>query len=101
MEYNKEKEMKKIINCIVKHVFILVLFVNISSAMTATVNIPEKYSEVIAGEKIYFETEIKWPENEGRKDLKIEYSIKNQTMKRLHILRFLKQLKLKHHLWIQ
>ena len=49
----------------------------LASAMTVTVGIPEKYSEIKAGEKVYFETEVKWPENVGRKDLRIEYSVKN------------------------
>lgn len=48
------------------------------SAMTITLSVPEKYSEVKAGEKIYFETEVKWPENIGRKDLRIEYFVKDE-----------------------
>jgi len=32
------------------------------SAMTINVGVPEKYSEIRAGEKVYFETEVKWPE---------------------------------------
>lgn len=49
-----------------------------ASAMTINVSIPEKFSEVNAGESVYFETEIKWPENDGRKDLRVEYTIKDK-----------------------
>lgn len=59
-------------------------------AMSITVGIPEKYSEVKAGEKIYFETEVKWPENVGRKDLQIEYSIKNKDNNEVAYLKVLK-----------
>jgi hypothetical protein len=90
MEYNKEREMKKILIVLLGMLFVLTLFANLVYAMTATINIPEKYSEVIAGEKVYFETEIKWPENDGRKDLKIEYSIKNQNGEEIAYLKVLK-----------
>jgi hypothetical protein len=68
----------------------LILFVNLCSAMSATINIPEKYSEVRAGEKVYLETEIKWPENDARKDLRIEYSIKDQNDQEIAYLKVLK-----------
>jgi hypothetical protein len=60
------------------------------SAMTITVGIPEKYSEIQAGEKVYFETEVKWPENAGRKDLRIEYSVKNKAGEEVAYLKVLK-----------
>ncbi len=63
---------------------------NIVSAMTVSVGIPDAFSQVQAGNKIYFETEIKWPENTGRKDLRIDYSIldKNKTeIAQLKVLR--------------
>lgn len=50
-----------------------------ASAMSIVISVPEKYSEVKAGEKIYFETEVRWPENVGRKDLRIEYSVRNSV----------------------
>ena len=59
-------------------------------AMTITVGIPEKYSEVKAGTSVYFETEVKWPENDGRKDLRIEYSIKNKDGIEVAYLKVLK-----------
>jgi hypothetical protein len=70
--------------------FALILFVNLASAMTATINIPGKYSEVSAGENVYFETEVKWPENTGRKDLRIEYSIKDNAGQEIAYLKVLK-----------
>jgi hypothetical protein len=60
------------------------------SAMSIAVGIPEKYSEIRAGEKVYFETEVKWPENAGRKDLRIEYSVKNKDGKEVAYLKVLK-----------
>ena len=60
------------------------------SAMTINVSVPEKYSEIKAGEKVYFETEVKWPENNGRKDLRIEYSVKNKAGGEVAYLKVLK-----------
>jgi len=60
------------------------------SAMSISVGIPEKYSEIKAGEKVYFETEVKWPENAGRKDLRIEYSVKNKASGEVAYLKVLK-----------
>jgi hypothetical protein len=58
--------------------------------MTVVINIPEKYSEISAGEKVYFETEVKWPENTERKDLRIEYTIKDKDGKIISYLKVLK-----------
>jgi len=44
-------------------------------ALSAGVHVPEKYTDVLAGERFYFEIEIKYPENTSRKDLKLEYNI--------------------------
>lgn len=60
------------------------------SAMSITVSIPEKYGEVEVGEKVYFETEVKWPENVGRKDLRIEYSVEDKDGKEVAYLKVLK-----------
>lgn len=62
----------------------------LASAMTITVSIPAKYSEVKAGEAVYFATEVKWPENIGRKDLRIEYSVKNKDGNEVAYLKVLK-----------
>jgi hypothetical protein len=82
--------MKKGLFILMSMIFVLALFVNLVSAMTATINIPERYSEVVAGERIYFETEIKWPENDMRRDLRMEYSIKNPKGEEIAYLKVLK-----------
>jgi hypothetical protein len=90
MEYDGEGKMKRVLIVSLIMMFVLILFINLASAMTVTINIPEKYSEVRAGEAVYFETEVKWPENTERKDLKIEYSIKNQNGDEVAYLKVLK-----------
>ena len=67
-----------------------VLFMNQASAITAVVNVPERYSEISAGERVYFETNVKWPENTERKDLRIEYSVQNQEGHEIAYLKVLK-----------
>lgn len=59
-------------------------------ALSITVSIPEKYTEVSVGEKLYFETSVKWPENNGRKDLRIEYSIVDEKGKEVAYLKVLR-----------
>jgi len=44
-------------------------------ALSINVHIPEKYTDVQAGERLYFELEIVYPENPTRKDLRLEYEI--------------------------
>ena len=58
--------------------FILLFnFINITSVSAASIsiNIPEKYTNVHAGDRFYFKIEIKYPENQSRKDLKLDYEI--------------------------
>ena len=45
-------------------------------ALSIMVHVPEKYTDVEAGERFYFELEIKYPENPRRKDLRLNYEIK-------------------------
>lgn len=45
-------------------------------ALSIAVHVPEKYTDVKAGERFYFEIEIKYPENSSRKDLRLNYEIK-------------------------
>ncbi len=45
-------------------------------ALSIMVHVPEKYTDVQAGERFYFEVEIKYPENPRRKDLRLNYEIK-------------------------
>lgn len=70
--------------------WVVVALPNLASAMTVTVGIPEKYSQIKAGEKVYFETEVKWPENVGRKDLQVEYSVKDKDGGEVAYLKVLK-----------
>ncbi len=45
------------------------------SALSIAVHVPEKYTDVVAGERFYFEIEVKYPENPSRKDLRLGYEI--------------------------
>jgi len=58
-------------------------------ALSAVIDIAEKYSTVEAGEKIYFLVAIKYPENTRRKDLRIIYEI-NKDGKLVTSAKFLK-----------
>ncbi|MCK4997721.1 hypothetical protein KAS08_05440 [Candidatus Pacearchaeota archaeon] len=49
------------------------------SALSLIVHVPEKYIEVTAGERFYFEIEVKYPENPSRKDLQLEYEILTES----------------------
>ena len=58
--------------------FILTLYLlslSSVSALSIVVHVPEKYTDVQAGERFYFEIEVKYPENPSRKDLRLEYEI--------------------------
>lgn len=44
-------------------------------AFSAGMHIPEKYSQVQAGERLYFDVDIKYPENASRKDLQLVYQV--------------------------
>lgn len=45
------------------------------SALSVAVHVPEKYTDVVAGERLYFEIDVKYPENPSRKDLRLGYEI--------------------------
>jgi len=66
--------MNKFFNIIMILLFGLGLISPVSSLSIST-HIPEKYTDVVAGERLYFEIDVKYPENPKRKDLKIEYEI--------------------------
>ena len=65
--------MKKVIFVLMGLVFINML--SSVSALSVSVHVPEKYTSVVAGERFYFEIDIKYPENPSRKDLRLEYEI--------------------------
>jgi hypothetical protein len=63
-------------------IIIIVVFITIGLAVTGPVyalsimvHMPEKYTEVEAGERLYFEIDVKYPENPRRKDLRLQYEI--------------------------
>ena len=73
---------KKIINkkfLFIYFIYFITFFLSVdfSNALSLSVNVPDKYSEVTAGEKFFFELVIKYPENLGRVDLRFEYKIFN------------------------
>ncbi len=45
------------------------------SALTLVTRIADNSTEVSNGEKVYFDVEIKYPENTKRRDLRVEYQI--------------------------
>ena len=66
--------MKK--NILILFILALYLFsLSSVSALSIVVHVPEKYTDVQAGERFYFEIEVKYPENPSRKDLRLEYEI--------------------------
>lgn len=77
-------------------IFLIFLFMALfplakpTAAMSVVLNIPEKYSEVKVGEKLYFQTEVKWPENTGRKDLRVEYTVVDGSGTEIAYLKVLK-----------
>ena len=44
-------------------------------ALSVSVSVPERYATVKAGERLYFELSIKYPENRVRKDLRLTYTL--------------------------
>lgn len=57
---------------------LLFIFVGVmpAHALNIVVHVPEKYADIEAGERFYFEMEVKYPENASRKDLRLSYEIK-------------------------
>ena len=45
------------------------------SAFSLTTRIGDQSTELKAGDRLYFDVEIKWPENDRRQDLRVEYQI--------------------------
>jgi len=65
---------KKIVLIFLMSFFLIFSMVSVS-ALSIVVHVPEKYTDVQAGERFYFEIEIKYPENPSRKDLRLNYEI--------------------------
>ncbi len=60
--------------CLIILSMVLINLMNVSG-LSIVVQVPEKYVDVVAGERFYFEIEIKYPENPKRKNLRLEYEI--------------------------
>src|SRR5262245_54011995 len=69
---------------------ILLLPLGSAHATSVVVSVPESYAEVTAGERVYFQTDILYPENVGRHDFKIGYQIKNESGKVVSASQFYK-----------
>ncbi len=67
--------MKKCILIILLILILGLLSLTFISALSVIVHVPEKYTDVVAGERFYFEIEVKYPENPSRKDLRLNYEI--------------------------
>lgn len=72
------RNIMKRIFCLMMGALFLFNLVNVS-ALNLVVHVPEKYTDVVAGERFYFEVEVKYPENPSRKDLRLEYEILTQN----------------------
>ena len=59
-------------------------------ALSIMVHVPEKYTDVEAGERFYFELEIKYPENPRRKDLRLNYIITDESGETIAQAKYLK-----------
>ena len=77
---NKKKQKKQIITLF----FTIILFISSIlsiSALTLTVDIPDKYNKVSAGERFFFILAIKYPENPSRIDLRLNYEVRDEKGK--------------------
>ena len=67
--------MKKLISILFMLSFFYFISLASISALSVVVHVPEKYTDVQAGERFYFEIEVKFPENPSRQDLRLNYEI--------------------------
>ena len=67
--------MRKLIIILFILSFFYFIGIHFVSALSIVVHVPEKYTDVQAGERFYFEIEVKYPENPSRKDLRLNYEI--------------------------
>jgi len=76
-----------------KNIFLfllLICFINFVSSLSLDLSIPKEYSEVVSGESVYFQINVKYPENTLRQDLVLEYKILDENGKVLARLETLK-----------
>lgn len=67
--------MKKFIWILMLGFLLFLLNLTYVSSLSIVVHVPEKYTDVSAGERFYFEIEVKFPENPSRQDLRLNYEI--------------------------
>ena len=67
--------MRKLILILLMLSFFYFISMTSVSGLSIVVYVHEKYTDVQAGERFYFEIEIKYPENPSRKDLRLNYEI--------------------------
>ena len=73
--------MKKVILIILLILVLSPFSLTSVSALSIVTHVSEKYQEVVAGERFYFEIEVTYPENPQRKDLRLNYEILTQDGK--------------------
>jgi len=54
-----------------------ILAMSLCSALTITASVPAQYQTVLSGNPVYVHTEVKWPENNVKVDLVVEYTVKD------------------------
>jgi hypothetical protein len=67
-----------------KILFIILIILSIpktSRALNAAVYIPDKYMDVQSGDQLYFQLDVKYPENPTRIDLRLDYTITDESGK--------------------
>ena len=71
--------MRKLIIILFILSFFYFIGIHFVSALSVVVHVPEKYTDVQAGERFYFEIEVKFPENPSRQDLRLNYEIVDEN----------------------
>ena len=71
------RTMKKILFFVLFFIFMISL--DSVFALNLDINIPNKYQNVVAGERIYFEIAIDYPENTQRTNMRMEYLIMDKN----------------------
>ena len=67
--------MKKILLISIVTAMFILFGAKSAKALSVEVQIPEKYNDVEAGERLYFQIDVKYPENPTRIDLRLNYAI--------------------------
>lgn len=73
--------MNKIAPKIILIILIVLSIPKTSRALNAAVHIPDKYTDVQPGDQLYFQLDVKYPENPTRIDLRLNYAIADESGK--------------------